>query len=123
MSKAKSGASVMFCLFLTVIASSCGSSHSGPTLTGIDISPISPNILVNGTQQFTATGHFSDGSSGDLTTNANWSSDNTTVATIESIGTQPGLATGKSAGKANITVSFAQGSSTVNASTDLTVEK
>jgi len=123
MSKIRNAASVTFCLLLVAIASSCGTSHSGPTLTGIDLNPISPNILVNHTQQFTATGHFSDGSTANLTTNANWSSDNTTVATIENFGTQPGLATGKSAGQANITVSFAQGSSTVNASTDLTVEK
>jgi trimeric autotransporter adhesin len=123
MSKIRSAASVMFCVLLVVIASSCGSSNSGPTLTGIDITPISPAILVNDTQQFKATGHFSDGSTADLTANASWSSSNTTVATIENFGKQPGLATGKSAGSANITVSFAQGSSTVNASTDLTVEK
>jgi len=123
MSKIRSSASVMFCLLLALMGASCGSSHSGPTLTGIDITPISPIIHVSHMQQFTATGHFSDGTTADLTINANWSSDDTTVATIENLGTQPGLATGKNVGKANITVSFAQGSSTVNASTDLTVEK
>jgi trimeric autotransporter adhesin len=125
MSKIRSAASVMFCLLLVAITSSCGTSHSGPTLTGIDINPISPTIRISthDTQQFTATGHFSDGSTASLTTNANWSSDNTAVATIQNLGTQPGLATGKSVGTANITVSFAQGSSTVNASTDLTVDK
>ena len=59
MSKIRNAASVTFCLLLVAIASSCGTSHSGPTLTGIDLNPISPNILVNHTQQFTATGHFS----------------------------------------------------------------
>jgi len=71
MSKIRGAASLVFCLLLGVIASSCGSSHSGTTLTGIDIPPISPVIALNGTQQFTATGHFSDGSTGDLTGNAN----------------------------------------------------
>jgi trimeric autotransporter adhesin len=111
------------CVALMGMVASCGTSHSGPTLTGIDISPISPTIGVNATQQFTATGHFSDNSTADLTTNATWSSDNTTVATVENLGTQPGLATGKGVGQANITVSFAQGSSTVRASTDITVVK
>lgn len=123
MRKIRSAASVMFYLMLTVTLWSCGSSNSGPTLTSIDINPISPTILVTETQQFKATGHFSDGTTADLTPQSNWNSDNTAVATIQNVGTQPGLATGKSAGKANITVSFAQGSSSVTASTDLTVEK
>jgi hypothetical protein len=100
---------------------SCGSSNSGPTLTSIDISPISPTIAVSATQQFTATGHFSDKTTSDLTTNANWSSSVTTVATIQNLGTHPGLATSVAMGKTSITVSFAQASSSVNASTDLTV--
>jgi uncharacterized protein YjdB len=123
MRKASSAATILFFLILAVLLSSCGSSNSGPTLTGIDINPISPTIAVGETQQFTATGHFSDGTTASLTAQANWGSDDTTVATVQNLGTHPGLATGKSVGKANITVSFAQGSSTVNASTDLTVGK
>jgi hypothetical protein len=119
----RSAASLTFCFLLIAMASSCGSSNSGPTLTGIDISPISPHIAVGETQQFTATGHFSDGTTGNLTAQANWSSDNNAVATIQNFGTTPGLAKGKTVGQANITVSFAQGSSTVNASTDLNVEQ
>lgn len=119
----RSAACFAFFIALTILQLSCGSSNSGPTLSSIDIAPISPTVLIGDTQQFTATGHFSDGTTGNLTAQANWSSDNATVASIENVGTQPGLATGKSAGKANITVSFAQGSSTVNASTDITVEK
>jgi hypothetical protein len=103
--------------------SGCGSSYSGTNLTGIDIAPISPSIAVGAQQQFTATGHFSDGSSSDLTKQANWSSSATSVATIQNVGVNPGLATGVSAGQTNITVSFAQGSSSVNASTNLTVTK
>jgi len=44
-----------------------------------------------------------------------------TVATIDNIGTTHGLAHGVGAGQSNITVSFAQGSSNVTASTNLTV--
>lgn len=109
-------------LLLAMTSFSCGdnSGNSHP-LTSIDISPISPTIAVTATQQFTATGHFSDGSTSDLTHQANWSSSVISVATIQSVGTQPGLATGVSTGTTQITVSFAQGSSNVMASTDLTV--
>lgn len=70
----------LLCILLGAILASCGTSHSEPTLAGIDISPISPTIAVGNTQQFT-----------------------------------------KGLGKTTITVSFAQGSSSVNASPDLSV--
>ena len=108
---------------LTFALTACGGSSSGPTVSSIDIAPISPSIPVGGTQQFTGTAHYSDGSSADITHTANWSSDNSAVATVQATGTQPGLATGVAAGKCNVTVSFAQGSSSVQASTDLTVTK
>jgi uncharacterized protein YjdB len=119
----RSAASVSFLLAIAIFSVSCGSSSSGPSLTSIDIAPISPTITVGDNQQFTATGHFSDGTTSNITPQSNWSSDNNAVATVENVGTQPGLATGKAVGKANITVSFAQGSSSVTATTDLTVEK
>jgi len=43
------------------------------------------------------------------------------VATIQNLGTHPGLATGMAMGQTTIMVSFAQGSSSVTASTNLTV--
>jgi uncharacterized protein YjdB len=110
-----------FLLALTLNLSGCGNSYSGITLQTIDLAPTSPNIALGGTQQFTATGHYSDGSSADLTKQSNWSSSVATVATVDNLGTTPGLAHGVGAGQSNITVSFAQGSSSVNASTNLTV--
>ena len=108
-------------ILLSAVLFACGDSSNSHPVTSIDISPISPTITVGATQQFTATGHFSDGSTGDLTHQANWSSSVVSVATIQSIGTQPGLASGVNAGNSQITVSFAQGSSSVTASTNLTV--
>ena len=108
-------------LLLSVALLACGDNSNSHPVTSIDISPISPTITVGATQQFTATGHFSDGSTADLTHQANWSSSVTSVATIQAVGTQPGLASGVTAGTSQITVSFAQGSSSVMASTDLTV--
>lgn len=113
-------AAAVLCTVLGAMFASCGSSNSGPTLTSIVISPTGPTIAVSATQ-FTATGHFSDNTTSDLTTNANWSSSVTTVATIQNLGTHPGLATAVAMGQTTITVSFAQGSSSVNASTNLTV--
>ena len=114
--------SSIFLLLLSLLSSGCGdSSSSGGTLTGIDIAPISPSIAVGGTMQFTATGHFSNGPDQNITAQSNWSSSSTATATIQQFGTSPGLATGVAAGKTTITASFAQGSSSVQGSTDLTV--
>ncbi len=99
----------------------CGSSSGGSTLTGISIAPISPTIAVGATQLFTATGHFSNGPDQDLTHQANLTSSVTSVATIAGTGVEASLATGVAQGTTQITVSFAQGSSNVQASTDLTV--
>lgn len=78
-----------------------------PTLTSVDISPLNPTIAVNGTQQFFASGKYSDNSLQDVTQNATWASLNPNVATIQSMGQQnPGLAVGVGAGTATITVSF-----------------
>ena len=99
----------------------CGGGGSSSTLTGIDISPTSPSVVIAGTVQFHATGHFSDGPDQDLTANSNWTSSATSVARIQNLGTQPGLATGVTQGTTNITASFAQGSSSVTGTTDLAV--
>ena len=109
---------ITLALIVALCATCGGSSSGGSTLTGIDISPISPNIVIGDTQQFHATGHFSDGPDQDLTANSNWTSSVTSVATIQQFGTQPGLATGVAAGTTNITASFAQGSSSVTGSTN-----
>ncbi len=73
------------------------------TLTTIEISSSTATIPVGGTTQFTATGHYSDTGTQDLTNYVAWASDNEAVATISSTG----LATGVSVGNANITASFA----------------
>ncbi|MFY9730445.1 MAG: choice-of-anchor L domain-containing protein [Candidatus Acidiferrales bacterium] len=68
---------------------------SGPTLKSIAVTPSMANIAVNGTQQFTATGTFSDNSTKDVTTQSAWKSSNTEVATV---GAGTGLATGVGVG-------------------------
>jgi hypothetical protein len=104
-----------------VVLAACGGGGGGggsgppppPTLTSIAVAPAAPAIPLGGTQQFTATGSYSDGSTQNLTTTATWSSSNTAVATIAA----GGLAT--SAGAGSATISAASG--TVTGSTTLTV--
>jgi hypothetical protein len=73
-----------------------------PTLKSIAVTPASPSIVKGTTQQFTATGTYSDGSTKNLTTSVTWASGTATVATIGS----GGLATGVGVGTSNITASL-----------------
>ena len=56
------------------------------TLTSIAVTPATPTIPKGASQQFTATGTYSDGSSADLTGSVSWLSSKTNVATISSSG-------------------------------------
>jgi uncharacterized protein YjdB len=87
--------------------------NAGVNLAAISISPTAPSVPVNTTQQLTATGSYSDGSSRDLTALVTWSSSSTAVATIDT----NGLVTAVAAGSSN--VSAALGS--VSQSTTVTV--
>lgn len=104
-----------------LILGACGGSSSSPStgstpvVTSLSLSPTGASTTVGGTKQFTATAHYSDNSQQDVTASATWSSDNSAVASVESTGqSNPGLATGVSAGSANITASFS-GKSAVTA--------
>jgi uncharacterized protein YjdB len=86
-------------LCLLVSCSSSSSTPSAPTLTLITVSPTSPSVAAGLTEQFKATGTYTDGSTKDLTSTATWTSGTTTVATI----TSAGLATTKTQGSSTIT--------------------
>jgi uncharacterized protein YjdB len=73
------------------------------TLQSIAVTPTSPSMAVGKTQQFTATGTYSDNSTKDLTTSAIWVSSNSGVAAI---GANTGLANGLAAGTALITATL-----------------
>jgi uncharacterized protein YjdB len=91
---------------------------TGPVVTSISLSPTAVTISVGGTQQFTATAGYSDGSSKTITSLATWTSTDPTIASIQSTGqTSPGLATGVAPGNVNITASYGG----VNAVTTLNV--
>ncbi len=69
-------------------------SGGGPNLESIKLTPLNPSIAIGGTQQFTARGKFTDGSTQDLTTRVGWSSSNEGAATIDATGLATALAGG-----------------------------
>ncbi len=57
-----------------------------PVLSSILVTPANGSVTLGNTQQFSATGTYSDSSTQDLTSAATWSSSNTGVATINTAG-------------------------------------
>ena len=83
------------------------------TLTTITVTPANASIVLGTTQQLSATGNYSDGSTKDLTSTVTWTSSTPTIVTIGA----SGLATSKTQG--TVTISAASGS--ITGSTALTV--
>ena len=83
---------------LGAITGSTGLTVSPPVLVSIAVTPVDPSISVGATEQFTATGTYSDGSTANLTSSVTWSSSSTATATI----TTGGLATGVAMGLSTI---------------------
>ena len=71
-------------------------------LQSIAISPSAASVAKGLTQQFKATGTYSDGSTQDVTTMVTWMSSNTAYATIN----QSGLATSTTGGQTQISASY-----------------
>ena len=65
-----------------------------PALQSIAVTPPNPAMAVGLSQQFDATGSYSDGSTHDLTTSATWSSSNPAVATVSGSGQAMAVAIG-----------------------------
>jgi len=106
-------------LVCVLILAAC---NCAPTLRYITVSPLNPTITAGTTQQFTATGFYSNGT---VTPglSVSWSSSNTSVATIN--GTS-GVATGVANGTTTITatalgITSASTTLTVNGITSITV--
>jgi len=64
------------------------------TLTSLTIAPDPASISLGSSQQFTATGNFSDGTTENLTTQVTWTSSSVNVATISDSGLAATAATG-----------------------------
>jgi TolB protein len=87
-------------------------------LKSIAVTPANASIRQDGTQQYTATGTYSDGSTADLTTEVTWSSSNEGVATVSNTPGSQGLATATDVA-GSTTIGAVDG--TVSGSTTLTV--
>ena len=83
------------------------------TLVSIAVTPANPSVTKGATQQFTATGTYTDNSTQDLTTQVSWMSGTTSVATI----TGTGLASTLGVGQSLISATLGQ----LSGSTTLTV--
>src|SRR5207245_1851843 len=90
---------------ITTISASLGSltgstilTVTPSTLTSIAVTPANnPSIGLGLSQQFTAIGTYTNGSTQDLTSTVNWSTSSTAVATINSAGLATSIAQGSTA--------------------------
>jgi hypothetical protein len=83
------------------------------SVVSIDVTPANPTILKQGSQQFTATANYDDGSKLNVTSLSSWASSDISVSAINSTG----LATGTGGGSCAISALF----SGISGSTTLTV--
>ena len=117
----KSNRLFVLMLVLVAVMAGCGGGGGGgtapKTLASITVTPANPSIGAGSSQQFSATGTFSDGTTQGLTTTVTWSSSLTSVATISNSAGSNGMATAVAAGTATITAT----SGGISGSTGLTV--
>ena len=101
------------------LALGCGSSgaNSSATLASIEINAGSPTVRLGTSQQYTATGTFSDTTSRDVTSSVTWSSSSPGIVFINNQNGRNGFATGVGEGTSTITAS----EGTLQATATLTV--
>jgi len=104
---------IPYSAFGSPIVVALGGTGTAPVLLSIAVTPANPSILWDQTQQFTATGKYSDGSTQNFTSTATWSSSVPGVATINAGGLASGVAVG------NTTITAASGG--LQGTTTLTV--
>ncbi len=110
----------------TTITASMGQRSGSTTVTvtnallqTIDVTPASASIANGTRQQFTATGHFDDGSAQDLTATVTWTSSDASLS-VASGPASGGLATSGALGATTSTITAALG--TISGSAALTVK-
>jgi trimeric autotransporter adhesin len=108
----------------TPITATLGGVHGSTTVTvtaavlaSIQITPPNPSIAKGTTQQLTATGIFSDGTTEDLTKTVSWSISPANLATVS----PNGLLTGTNVGAGLVHGTLVQGGITVQGTTSFTI--
>jgi uncharacterized protein YjdB len=82
-------------LLMPLGCSICGKFFRGNAdVVSLTISPLDASIQAGGTQQFSASGAYDNGTTGDVTSQTQWSSSDSAIATINSAGTATGIASG-----------------------------
>jgi 6-phosphogluconolactonase (cycloisomerase 2 family) len=99
------------------ITGSTSANVGAVVLSSITVAPTNPSIALGNTQQFTATGHYSDSSTQNITTSVTWSATNGTGSA--SIGSTTGLATTSGGSQGTVTITAVLGA--INGNTTLTV--
>ncbi len=102
---------------LGTVSGSTGLTVTPATLVSINVTPTNPSIANGTSQQFAATGTYTDNSTQNLTTSVTWGSSDTSVAAISNASGSNGLASSVSQGAVTITATLG----TVSGSTGLTV--
>ena len=72
-------------------------------LVAVTVSPVAANIPAGDSEQFTATGHYSDGSTENLTDSVTWASSDTSTATVSNSSGSQGEVTAVATGATSIT--------------------
>ena len=75
-------------------------------MSSLQITPAQATVPTETVDNFTATAYFSDGTSKDVTKQASWSSDDTSIVSIVPSGEDGGLASALKHGTVNITATF-----------------
>jgi uncharacterized protein YjdB len=85
-------------------------------LQTVTVSPTSARVPAGYQLRFTATGTYTDGSTHDVTSSADWASSDTAIATVVAIGASAGTATGVAPGTVTVTATLdgVSGSATLN---------
>ncbi|HET8637700.1 MAG TPA: Ig-like domain-containing protein, partial [Acidobacteriaceae bacterium] len=76
---------ILFLSLATVSVTGCGvtpgpGEPNSPSLSSIAVTPATPSIAVGATQQFTATGTYTDGSEKNITASVIWTSSTASTA-------------------------------------------
>jgi hypothetical protein len=116
-----SGGPATITAVLAGLSATASLSVSGPTLQSITVSPATASVVPGATQQFTATGRYSDNTTKDLTTAVTWSSSNSGIASISNSAGTPGIATGVAPGGPVTITATLNGAAGINARASLTV--
>jgi trimeric autotransporter adhesin len=101
------------------LAISCRGFFVNPTLTSIAISPTAPQVEEGKTLQLQAFGTYDDGSRNQIRSGVSWSSDTSTVASIDP---NTGILTGVTTGTSTITASSQALSSTATATVFIVID-